>query len=164
MNRIISNVAGFLLLLAGWFAALGQNAPPELKTLFTQQAPIYVTTDRLSRLELPTEVLEHCRPDLSDLRVFDAAGQEVAFLVDSGIPPQTQAVVQRTIHLPIDDVNRDESRSETSPRSYRETYELIVPDAVSAAPSWDLVFSTATRNFVRRVDISGRTQAAPSNR
>lgn len=159
MNQRIAHVAGIALLLTGWFTASGQNAPPELKTLFTQQAPIYVTTDQLSRLELPTEVLTECRPDLSDLRVFDAAGQEVAFLVDSGIPPEAQAVIQRTIQLAIDDVNRDESRSQTSPRSYRETYELIVPEAVRDPGSWDLVLSTVSRNFVRRINISGRTPA-----
>ena len=36
------------------------------------------------RLELPAEVLGACRADLSDLRVFDAAGREVAFVVESG--------------------------------------------------------------------------------
>ena len=150
----------FLLVLVCVSAAFAQqNVPPELKTLFTQQAPIYVTTDQLSRLELPTEVLAECRPDLSDLRVFDAAGQEVAFLLDSGIPPETQAVIQRTIQLAIDDVNRDESRSQTSPRSYRETYELIIPENVSATASWDLVLSTASRNFVRRINISGHPRA-----
>ena len=160
LRRIRATKAvGFILLLACLSAAFAQqNAPPELKTLFTQQAPIYVTTDQLSRLELPTEVLAECRPDLSDLRVFDAAGQEVAFLVDSGIPPDAQAVIQRTIQLAIDDVNRDESRSQTSPRSYRETYELIVPEDANTA-SWDLILSTTTRNFVRRINISGRTQA-----
>lgn len=159
-GRAFSTTAfSFLFLLVCVSTAFAQqNAPPELKTLFTRQAPIYVTTDQLSRLELPTEVLEQCRPDLSDLRVFDAAGQEVAFLVDSGIPPEAQAVIQRTIQLQIDDVSRDESRSQTSPRSYRETYELIVPANVLSTASWDLVLSTASRNFVRRINISGRTQ------
>ena len=158
MSQKIAYVAGVALLLTGWVTASAQNAPPELKTLFTRQAPIYVTTDRLSRLELPTEVLEECRPDLSDLRVLDAAGQEVAFLVDSGIPPEAQTVIRRTIQLQIDDVTRDESRSQTSPRSYRETYELIVHDGIPAAASWDLLLSTTSRNFVRRVNISGHTQ------
>ena len=97
MSQKIAYVAGVALLLTGWVTASAQNAPPELKTLFARQAPIYVTTDRLSRLELPTEVLEECRPDLSDLRVFDAVGQEVAFLVDSGIPPEAQAPVNNQL-------------------------------------------------------------------
>ena len=40
---------------------------------------------RLVRLDLPAEVLAACRADLSDLRVFDAAGREVPFVIESGV-------------------------------------------------------------------------------
>ena len=147
-----------LVLCAGLPLTLLRGQMPELRTLFTRQAPVFVTTDRLSRLELSTEILEACRPDLSDLRVFDAAGNEVPFLVDSGIPPETEAAVRRTYTLPIADVSREEVRSETSPRVFRETYELTVSPGVTDAASWDLVFMTPSRDFVRQVRIAVRVQ------
>ena len=63
-------------------------APPDLKTLFTNQAAVHVTTGRLSRLELPPEILTACRADLSDLRIFDPDGKEVAFPGGDGPGPE----------------------------------------------------------------------------
>ncbi|MDA1312385.1 MAG: hypothetical protein O2968_03530 [Acidobacteria bacterium] len=151
-----------LLVCAGLPLPFLSGQTPELRTLFTQQAPVFVTTDRLSRLELPTAVLEACRPDLSDLRVFDATGNEVPFLVDSGIPPETEAALRQTYTLEIADVSRQEVRSEASPRVFSETYELVIPAAVAQnitdAASWDLVFVTPSPGFVRQVRIAARVQ------
>ena len=147
-----------LLVYVGVLPSLwGQTA--ELRTLFTRQAPVFVTTDGLSRLELPTDILAACRPDLSDLRVFDAAGNEAPFLVDSGLPPETEAAVRRAYALEIMSVSRQEVRSETSPRVYRETYELDLPGNMTDAPSWDLVFEIGSGSFVRQVRVTGSGEA-----
>jgi hypothetical protein len=155
MTRI---AAAVLAICSGLPLTLLRGQAPELKTLFTQQAPVFVTSDRLSRLELPTAVLEACRPDLSDLRVFDLGGNEIPFLVDSGLAPETQAAVQRAYELRIADVSREEVRSETSPRIFRETYELTIPRDIVDAASWDLVFATRSSSFVRRVRIAASVQ------
>ena len=147
-------------LLAAVLPLGAQGRPPELKTLFTKQAPIRVASERLSRLELPEEVLAECRPDLSDLRVFDAAGNEVPFLVDSGLAPGREATISRSYVLETSAVTRGETRRETGPPIYRETYELAIPPEMAAdiaeGSPWDLVLRIRRGSYVRRVRVTAR--------
>ena len=131
-------------------------APPDLKTLFTNQAAVHVTTGRLSRLELPPEILTACRADLSDLRVFDASGKEVAFLVETGLVPNEPATLERTHTLDVLDVERHRTERDGEPPAYRETYELAVPDEVSGSLVWDLAFDTRQARYVRAVTVGAR--------
>src|SRR5207245_5852365 len=65
-------------------ARAGGAQPVELRRLFPQEAEVAVQGGGLSRLVLPPAVLTACRPDLSDLRLFDAREKEVPFLLDAG--------------------------------------------------------------------------------
>ena len=56
--------------------------PTGLRPLFPSRADIYVESSRLSRLELPAEVLAACRADLSDLRILETDGEQVPYLID----------------------------------------------------------------------------------
>ena len=138
------------------FVILGA-APPDLKTLFTQQAAVYVTTERLSRLELPPEILTTCRADLSDLRIFDSAGKEVPFLVETGLIPNVPATLESSHTLEVLDVERHRTDREGEPPVHREVYELAVPEEVSRGVGWDLVFDTRQAQYVRRVKVAART-------
>jgi len=58
------------------------EAQGDLATLLSQQAPVVVDGEAAwTALPLPARVLEQSRPDLSDLRLFDARGREVPFVV-----------------------------------------------------------------------------------
>ena len=61
----------------------------ELARLFPQEAEVAVDRKGWSRLDLPPEVLAQCRADLSDLRLFDRAGQELPFVIERTPASQT---------------------------------------------------------------------------
>ena len=91
--------------LAGAALALAATLPgraasddaPQLARLFPRQAPIFVEGSGLARLVLSAEVLAEVRPDLSDLRVFDADGRDLAFVVDPGAPGGSAAAASRPV-------------------------------------------------------------------
>lgn len=63
------------------------RADGDLPTLLSMQAPVGVDADDAggwTALALSSEVLESSRPDLSDLRLFDARGVEIPFVIVGG--------------------------------------------------------------------------------
>lgn len=125
----------------------------DLPTLFPHEAPIFVDSDRLSRLELSSEVLAACRADLSDLRVFDRDDREVPFLVDSGLGSGERVEVTQQITPRLLNVGQQRTDSETGPSLRQETYELLIPAEEPVTSSWDLVFEADQPSFVRRVQL-----------
>src|SRR6185436_18726851 len=97
--------------------------------------------------------LAACRPDLSDLRLFDAAGHETPFLVDAGAPPATVTELIERARPEVIDVTRQEIRRETGPPLRRETITLALPSRAPATGRWALLFETRAREFVARVSI-----------
>ena len=67
-------------------AARADGPPPDLRRLFPLERDVQAPSGGLVRLALPPDVLAATRPDLSDLRVFDAGGQEIPYLIDTGAP------------------------------------------------------------------------------
>lgn len=47
---------------------------------------VEITSSGLVAIKLPTETLNNAREDLADLRIIDAAGTEVPYLIDQGVP------------------------------------------------------------------------------
>ena len=99
---------------------------------FPRQAPVEAEAGRLVRLVLPPEVLAACRSDLSDLRLFDAAGGEVPFLVDGGWEPERRLELERTFTPELGAVERSRSDRETGPSRFRESYTLEIPSDLPA--------------------------------
>ena len=150
-----SNLSIFLgIALAAALAAPSGAAQPALETLFPYEAQIEVEDSRLSRLPLPPEIVGQCRPDFSDLRVFDAHGQEVPYLVDSGLADPGLVEITQNVLLPILAVERSESRPDDAPPRFSETYRLGVPDEEPMTGRWDLVLGVSASSLVRRVDIA----------
>ncbi len=134
-------------------------ATPELQTLFPYQAELHAAGDRLSRLELSPEVVEACRADLSDLRVFDAEGREVPFLIDGGLPPESRLEVEQSftpelLEVSQERLERGDGSLARASATTRETYRLAAPPEVSTAGFWDLVIEPRQRSFVRRVEVA----------
>ncbi len=128
---------------------------PDTSRLFPLQAEVTVDDAPLSRLILPPEVLSACRPDLSDLRLFDDAGKELPFLVDTGMPPPDIKELREQFEPRVLDASRAETRRETGPPLRRETLELSLPSSPPRSGSWVLVVEPAARQFVARVDVEG---------
>ena len=162
-------VAGALFLLGGalpWAAGsrpLAAAEPADVSRLFPREAEVLVEGAGLSRLVLPPEVLQACRPDLSDLRLFDWEGREIAFLLDTGRPAGSRLeAIGRIAAAPIE-VTRGERESDSGPPLRRETFTLPAPPA--AAPgdaSWELVCAIRAPEFVARVRVEGMGDGAPA--
>ena len=127
----------------------------DLRRLFPEQAAVFVAPPAgLARLKVPAEVLAACRPDLSDLRLFDRRGREVPYVIDTGPEARTRVEVKETAEAAILDVQREEIRREQGPPRQRESYTLAAPATAPQAGAWELVFRTDRPRFVRRVDIT----------
>jgi hypothetical protein len=125
----------------------------ELARLFPREADVFVTQTGLARLSLPAEVLSSCRPDLSDLRVFDRSGAEVPFLVDSQPPPERQREIEQIVEARIMDARREEIRRKDGPPLQRETYDLATPQVAPAEGTWELLVETGRKGFVRHIEV-----------
>jgi hypothetical protein len=144
-----------LPLLVALIARPTAAADADLRQLFPGAADVAVESPgELVRLPLPAAVLAACRPDLADLRVFDAQGREVAYLVDAGSPARVPREVSERRPATVLSARRDEVRRDPAPPLQRETYVLEPPPADADVANWDLVFHTERARFVRRVDVS----------
>ena len=94
-----------------------------LQRLFPHQAELHAEGSGLCRLELGPEILTRCRADLADLRIFDAAGRELPYLVESSPPAELE--VLRRVRARILEVDRHTTDDE--PPTYTERYTLAVP-------------------------------------
>ena len=132
-----------------------ERAEPDLRRLFPEQAPVFVPSPGgLCRLRVPPEILAACRPDLSDVRLFDGSGREIPYVIDAGPDARTRVEVKETAEATILDVKREEIRREDGPPRHRETYTLEVPGTTPAAGAWSLAFRSARPHFVRRLDVT----------
>jgi hypothetical protein len=146
-------VLGVVLVAALVCGSAGARQPVELQRLFPQQATISVEDSGLVRLPLPPEVLAACRPDLSDLRIFDASGREVAYLADSARGFSTGVEAKEFFEPDVLSLRREEATPEHAPPTHREQYELAVPPP-SEAGGWELVIETGSKRFVREVSVA----------
>lgn len=150
-------LAALLVVLAATADAAGDP-----HVLLTHAADVLVVPPGgLVRLELPPEVLAVCRPDLSDVRLFDPEGREVPYLVDSGRAAGEPAHERDRIDAELLDVRREEVRRPTGPPLYREVYRLTAPPADASREAWELVVQTNRREFVRQLRVE---QALPDGR
>src|SRR5262249_55456494 len=98
-----------LALLAVLIARPAAAADADLRQLFPSAADVGAgPRGALGRLPLPAAVLAACRPDLADLRVFDAQGREVAYLVDAGSPARVSREVSERRPATVLSARRDE--------------------------------------------------------
>jgi hypothetical protein len=133
----------------------GAQEPPPLAGLFPQRAPIDVPADGLVRLALPVEVIAAARPDLSDVRIFDADGEEVPYLVDRGDRPlpdvENETTPAGTV-LPID-LARQRERVPGGISRSRESLVVESPGTPPDGAHWVLSIDSARPSFVATVHV-----------
>lgn len=143
------------LALCGFVGAAA--AEPEtsggLSSLLESEATISAEAPGLVRLVLPPGVIQGCRPDLSDLRVFDPAGGEVPFLVDS-LRLDERLEVTETFDGEMRGLRRDLAEPERGPATTSEHYDIAPPPREPRAGTWDLVFDARPERFVREVTVT----------
>ncbi len=128
------------------------EAPPDLAALFPREAPVFAAPGCLARLELPTEVLAECRPDLSDLRLFDRAGGEVAYAID-GRGAGERVEVLRRIEPALLAASRERIERDDRLPLWRERYEIEIPPPPPEG-AWRLAVGTGRTGFTATVTIA----------
>jgi hypothetical protein len=134
--------------------AVADDAEPvaSLASLLEREAPISAPAPGPVRLVLTQEVIQGSRPDLSDLRVFDAAGREVAYWVDS-LRLDEALEVTESFDGEVRGLRRELTEPEHGPAQTSETYVLAAPPREPESGTWELVFESAAPRFVREISI-----------
>lgn len=151
MKRAAAALAVVLTVLLEVPLPAAENDDPA--ALFPRRAEVRAPAEGLARLVLPPEVTGRCRPDLSDVRLFDASGGQVPFLVASGPGRDRPDEARSTEPAEVVDVSREERRTALGPTTFVETYQLIVPPRPDGVASWDLVFAVADERFAAHVEL-----------
>jgi hypothetical protein len=140
--------------------AQGQDRDPT--RLFPHEAEVLASTPGLVRLPLRPDVLSRARPDLSDLRLFDAEGIELPFFVDRGRDEWPSDVSPR-IPLALLDV-RERDAQRLDPTSFQEL-RVAAPPSPPEGALWSIELDAPAERFVRQVvvhweDASGVVELA----
>jgi hypothetical protein len=148
-----------LLVLVCAAASASAADPGALRRSLAMEAPVFVAPPGgLSRLPLPAEVRAQCRPDFSDLRLLDAQGREVPFIVD--VARSTTEPLPQSLEPVLVEAFREEQRPEGAPPLRRESFVLATPERFDPASRWTLVVDTPRRDFVRRVGVTQQRDGA----
>jgi hypothetical protein len=133
--------------------------------LFTHEAELRIdaSAGALTRVVLPGEVLARTRPDLSDLRVHDARGVDVPFVVDSGARPwPSDATLPRYTIVPSMLDRSIENADSAAPR-WREVLRFLAPTRAPDGARWTMSIGSSRASFVRtyvvRATADGRELA-----
>lgn len=130
-------------------------AAAPLQTVFTHRASVFMPSDGngFSRLALPADVLKEVQPDLSDLRLFDAEGRVVPYVVQRH---EAAHDVQSAVVLTPTNAQRNETPGDRgAPSSYDERYGYAWPQELRGAVTFEV--RSALGNFIRsaRLEVLG---------
>lgn len=144
-----------LLSLASAAPASAQPSPHDPARLFPHEAAIEASGGygALHRLALPAEVLERARPELSDVRIHDAEGRDVPYLVDSGARawPRDGALPDFATE-PLAVARRIEEGESLAP-TWREILEVAPPGRAPEGARWIVSVESSRASFVRTVVV-----------
>ncbi|MCZ7681882.1 MAG: hypothetical protein M5U28_25050 [Sandaracinaceae bacterium] len=144
-----------LLSLASAAPASAQPSPHDPARLFPHEAAIEASGGygALHRLALPAEVLERARPELSDVRIHDAQGRDVPYLVDSGARawPRDGALPDFATE-PLAVARRIEEGESLAP-TWREILEVAPPGRAPEGARWIVSVESSRASFVRTVVV-----------
>ncbi len=126
------------------------QAPEKLGTVFPKRAEVVLATQtgEWARLPLPEGVLSQVDRDLADVRLFDAAGGLVPFVVqrERTYDPESQVLLNMVA------VSRQETPSGAgTPNRYEEVVMFNLPSTRARTPR--LEFETTASRFVRHALI-----------
>jgi hypothetical protein len=143
-----------VLLLPLMLGAASAPTPRKLESLFARRAQVTVTQAGANAVVLPSELLQDCKPDWSDLRLFDARGTQVPYLLDrGGIRPPPPATLE---HPTLKTVSRREIEAAGFPHTFEEMATLTAPSSSNVA--WTLEVDSSTHAFVTQLQWAWRTK------
>lgn len=134
------------------------QSPHDPARLFPREAAVSAPAGRPMRLPLPAEVLAETRGDLSDLRLHDAEGREVSYLVDSGARPSRDPV---SFEMEPLSVRRRVQRGDSLIAEWEERLEVSTPGDAPPDSRWRLWIEAGAADFVRDVVVTRLDGEAP---
>jgi len=126
----------------------------DLRALFPYLAEVETGPPGLQRVALSPELLKQCRADLSDLRIIDASGREIPFILSSPPPEGTSLKLRHRITPKILSVDRRRSAQDRQNSGNVEDFMLEIPGLPEKIDGWELVLDISRPEFVARVDIA----------
>lgn len=130
-------------------------SPEQMRAMFSQQAGVATPGNPgdWARLPLPEEVLTQVDRDLADVRLVDAAGRLVPFVIQRERPIDPERQV-RLVQLSA--TRKETPAGPGTPNVFEETAIFALPTARARTPRVE--FTTSSSRFVRRVQIDALTE------
>lgn len=147
-------VALLLLALSLSPHAARAQEPPEVGRLFSHEADVGAEGSGPFRLPLSSEVISRSQPGLSDVRLYDASGREIPWLLDSAcrFPAGTgERLLYRT--APALETAREREGTPHEPTGYRESYVIAPPGEAPPRAGWNLVVDVRREAFVAAIRV-----------
>jgi hypothetical protein len=151
-DHVMRALVAALLALAP--AVVHAQQPPDVARLFSHEADVSAPGYGPFRLDLTEEVLAECRPDLSDVRLYDAGGREIPWVLDSAVraPQGTgERLAYRT--APALDATQTREGPPRAPTGFRETYVIAPPGEAPSRAEWSLVLDVRRPVFVASIRV-----------
>ncbi|MFZ0826200.1 MAG: DUF3999 family protein [Verrucomicrobiia bacterium] len=120
--------------LAWGFSANAAGLPAE----WQHEQPFNVPASGLVKLDLPIETLDAARPALEDLRLYDAAGNEVPYVIERPVPAVKVVRNVKSFHASLTPSNT-----------------VIVLETGLTQPLDDVALETPAASFIKPVRIEG---------
>ena len=131
------------------------QAPEPLRAAFSQQGSVVLPgrPGDWARLPLPDTVLRQVERDLADVRLVDASGVLVPFVIqrERAFDPEKRVWLTQ-----ISATRKETPAGQGTPNLYEETALFSLPTTRARTPR--LEFSTSTSRFVRKVVIDALTE------
>jgi len=147
--KTIAPFLSFLLALGLATSASAQDRD-DPTPLLRSEADVHVDTPGLHRIPLSADVLSGAAAGLSDVRILDAAGDEVPWLLAGAVAPRpgTEAIPLTPV-----EATRDRRRRVYDRYGRYETFVLDLPAAPVGIAGWDLEIETPEGTFSRRYRV-----------
>jgi len=157
LNRTLYSAALLAVLVVLVVGARAAAQAPDLARLFPRELDVTVESGP-ARLAIPADLLGTARPDLADVRLFEANGDELPFFIDSGARPAPATIPAPTPAPPIGATRRASGAYVT------ESFDLPMPP--SSYARYELSMAMGAPDFVRDLRIfavndRGETSAVP---
>ena len=135
--------------------AVRAQDPPDVGRLFSHEADVVTPSAGPYRLALTPEVLAACRPNLSDVRLYDSSAREIPWLLDSaGRLPLGASERLAFRPAPALEATRARDGTPREPTGFRESYTIAAPgEEPPARAEWNLVVDVRRPAFVSSVRV-----------
>ena len=136
-RRVMKNLnhLAWLVLLMLPMASFGVSIP----AAWHYSQDIQTTAPGLQKVRLPVETLSAAQPSLSDLRLFDAAGKEISFLIDSPAPEPSRRLSLERMTMTME--------------NKKTVITGTVPAAMAAHGFEAVMLFTSTDDFLKSVTL-----------